>query len=92
MREHKLLEQIIDIKMRKIYPFTFINCRLKSYGVGGINKLDSSFEPTNSDSCAIHKSEHDSPPRPRDRVAVLESGLLVRGSNKYVFLIHILSF
>ena len=57
-----------------------------SAGVGGINKLGSSLEPTNSDSCTVHKNEHESATLSRDRLAVLEQSILVKGSNKYVIL------
>ncbi|XP_030506519.2 uncharacterized protein LOC115721375 [Cannabis sativa] len=57
--------------------------RLKSSaGVGGINKLDSSYEPSNSDSSTVHKSEHESPTLSRDRMPVLEQQNSFKGSNK----------
>ncbi|XP_062083040.1 uncharacterized protein LOC133789279 [Humulus lupulus] len=58
--------------------------RLKSSaGVGGINKLDNSYEPSNSDSSTVHKSEHESTTLSRDRMPVLEQqNSLIKGSNK----------
>ncbi|KAL5583035.1 hypothetical protein UlMin_015477 [Ulmus minor] len=69
-----------DSKLRSCDSHGF---RLKSSpGVSGTNKLDGSFEPINSDGCTELKSEHETVSLPRDRLAVLEQNLLVKGSNK----------
>nr|XP_048325119.1 uncharacterized protein LOC107410028 isoform X1 [Ziziphus jujuba var. spinosa] len=53
-----------------------------SPGVSRINKLDGSFEPTNSEASIVLKSEPEIAPLPRDRMAVLEQRVLPKGSNK----------
>lgn len=63
-----------------------------SPGVGGINKSDGTFEPSNSDMSTVLKSEQESAPLPRDRMAVLEQRVLLKGSNKYVLLFRCYSF
>ncbi|PON41401.1 spectrin beta chain, brain [Parasponia andersonii] len=69
-----------DTKLRSCDAHSF---RLKSSTrVGGINKLDNSFEPTNSDSCTVHKIEPETATLSRDQMAVLEQSILVKGSNK----------
>lgn len=58
--------------------------RLKaSLGVGGINKLaEPSFEPSNLSTCTVLKNELESAPVPKDRSAVLEQRVVLKGNIK----------
>lgn len=72
---------------------SFLFCRSKSSpGVSRINKLDGSFEPSNSEASILIKSEQEIAPLPRDRTAILEQRVLLKGSNKYVFVIQMFFF
>ncbi|WCJ41818.1 hypothetical protein M5689_022661 [Euphorbia peplus] len=53
-----------------------------SLGVGGVNKLDSSFETSGSDTSAVFRSDLDSATLPRDRLALLEQKFVTKGSDK----------
>uniref|UniRef100_A0A6N2LKV0 Uncharacterized protein n=1 Tax=Salix viminalis TaxID=40686 RepID=A0A6N2LKV0_SALVM len=52
-----------------------------SAGVGGLNKLEGSFEPTSSDTSTILKNEMESG-LPRDRIALSEHKAVTKGTNK----------
>ncbi|CAK7329107.1 unnamed protein product [Dovyalis caffra] len=53
-----------------------------SGGVGGMSKLDGSFEPTSSDTGSILKNEMESGTLARDRIALLEHKIVKKGTNK----------
>lgn len=77
-------------KMRK--KFCYVNGILgyirskSSPGVGGINKLDSTLEPSGSDTSTVLRNEMDTGTLSRDRLSPLEQKVVTKGSNKYVFL------
>lgn len=67
---------------KKIKYIFFLGYRSKSSpGVGGINKLDGSFELASSDAGTLLRNELESP-SPRDRTTLLEQRV-VKGNNKY---------
>lgn len=67
---------------KKIKDIFFLGYRSKSSpGVGGINKLDGSFELASSDAGTLLRNELESP-SPRDRTTLLEQRV-VKGNNKY---------
>ncbi|TXG73620.1 hypothetical protein EZV62_002199 [Acer yangbiense] len=53
-----------------------------SPGVNGINKLDGPFELASSDAGMLLSNELESPPPPRDRMAVLEQRVVAKGNKK----------
>lgn len=54
-----------------------------STGVGGINKLNGSFEGASSSAATLHRNDLDAFPPSRDRLAILEQRAVVKGSNRY---------
>ncbi|KAF9684699.1 hypothetical protein SADUNF_Sadunf04G0145700 [Salix dunnii] len=52
-----------------------------SAGVGGLNKLEGSFEPTTSDTSTVLKNEMESG-LPRDRIVLSEHKAVMKGTNK----------
>ncbi|CAI0398275.1 unnamed protein product [Linum tenue] len=71
-----------DSKLRSCDAQDF---RSKSSPVSGINKSDGSLEPTSSDTSTPLRSEMESGPPPRDRMALLEKKVLAKASNKPTF-------
>ncbi|KAG8644758.1 hypothetical protein MANES_11G161400v8 [Manihot esculenta] len=53
-----------------------------SPGVGGINKLDSTLEPSGSDTSTVLRNEMDTGTLSRDRLSPLEQKVVTKGSNK----------
>ncbi|KAJ9177933.1 hypothetical protein P3X46_009860 [Hevea brasiliensis] len=69
-----------DSKLRSCDAQSF---RSKSSpGVGGINKLDTTLEPSGSDTSTVIRNEMDTGTLSRDRLALLEQKVVTKGSNK----------
>lgn len=68
-------------------------CRSKSSpGASGISKSDGNTDPANLDTSTVLKSEQESAPPPRDRMAILDQRVLLKGGNKYVMLLRCYCF
>lgn len=58
-----------------------------SPGVSGANKLDSSAEPASSDTSTVLRNEIETETLPRDRMSLMEQRAVIKGNNKYGFLL-----